>query len=71
MNNAVEIAGGIINNVETVIIGKRNVVTLVMATLLAEGHALIEDVPGVAKTMLARALAKSIGCEFTSIQSVV
>ena len=68
MNNAVEIAGGIINNVETVVVGKRNVVTLVLATLLAEGHALIEDVPGVAKTMLARALAKSIGCEFTRIQ---
>jgi len=68
MNSAAEIAGGIINNVETVVIGKRNVVTLVLATLLAEGHALIEDVPGVAKTMLARALAKSIGCEFTRIQ---
>lgn len=68
MNNAAEIAGGIINNVETVIVGKRNVVTMVMATLLAEGHALIEDVPGVAKTMLARALAKSIGCDFTRVQ---
>ena len=68
MNNAVEVAGGIISNVETVIVGKRNVVTMVLATLLAEGHALIEDVPGVAKTMLARALAKSIGCEFTRVQ---
>jgi len=68
MNNAVEVAAGIISNVETVIVGKRNVVTMVLATLLAEGHALIEDVPGVAKTMLARALAKSIGCEFTRVQ---
>jgi len=68
MNNAAEVAGGIISNVETVVVGKRNVVTLVLATLLAEGHALIEDVPGVAKTMLARALAKSIGCEFNRVQ---
>jgi len=68
MNNAAEVAGGIISNVETVVVGKRNVVTLVLATLLAEGHALIEDVPGVAKTMLARALAKSIECEFTRVQ---
>jgi len=68
MDNAAEVAGGIVRNIETVIVGKRDAVTLVLATLLAEGHALIEDVPGVAKTMLARALAKSIGCEFTRVQ---
>ena len=68
MENAAEIAGGIVRNVENVIVGKRNVITLMLATLLAEGHALIEDVPGVAKTMLARALAKSIGCAFTRVQ---
>jgi len=68
MDDTAEIAGRIIDNVETVVVGKRNVIALVLATLLAEGHALIEDVPGVAKTMLARALAKSIGCGFTRIQ---
>jgi len=68
MENAAEVAGGIVRNVETVVVGKRNVITVTLATLLAEGHVLIEDVPGVAKTMLARALAKSIGCAFTRVQ---
>ncbi len=56
------------DNVETVIIGKTDVVQLAAAALLAGGHILIEDIPGVGKTMLARALAKSLDCVFRRIQ---
>lgn len=63
-----EIARQIIDNVEKVIVGKHERVALAVATLLAEGHLLVEDVPGVAKTMLARALAQSAGCSFKRIQ---
>ena len=63
-----EVAEAIITNVEKVVIGKRSAIKLVLAGLLTEGHILIEDVPGVAKTMLARALAKSLGCSFSRIQ---
>ncbi|RSK25739.1 MoxR family ATPase [Bacillus sp. HMF5848] len=58
----------IIENIEKVIIGKRDIATLSLVGLLAEGHILLEDVPGVGKTMLVRALAKSIGAEFRRIQ---
>jgi len=58
----------LIANVEKVIVGKREQVVLTVAVMLAEGHVLIEDVPGVAKTMLARALAQSAGCTFRRIQ---
>ena len=58
----------LIANVEKVVVGKREQVVLAVAVMLAEGHALIEDVPGVAKTMLARALAVSAGCTFRRIQ---
>ncbi len=58
----------LINNIETVIIGKTEAVELAVATLLAGGHMLIEDVPGVGKTMLARSLAKSLDCSFKRIQ---
>jgi MoxR-like ATPase len=62
------IAHQLIANVETVIVGKHEQVTLAVAVWLAEGHLLIEDVPGVAKTMLARALAQSGACTFKRIQ---
>lgn len=55
-------------NIARVIIGKEVVVDLLMVALLCEGHVLFEDVPGVGKTMLARSLAKSLGCSFQRIQ---
>ncbi len=58
----------ILDNLEKVIIGKRESLELIVIGLLCQGHLLIEDVPGVGKTMLARSLAKSIGCSFSRIQ---
>jgi len=55
-------------NVESVLLGKQDVVRQVLVALLAGGHALLEDVPGVGKTILTRALAKSIDCTFRRIQ---
>lgn len=58
----------IINNLEHVIVGKTQAVEMVVIGLLCQGHVLIEDVPGVGKTMLARSLAKSLDCMFNRIQ---
>jgi MoxR-like ATPase len=58
----------IIANIEKVVIGKRQEIVLAMVAYLSEGHILLEDVPGVAKTMLARALAASVGCSFKRVQ---
>jgi MoxR-like ATPase len=59
---------GIVKNLERVIVGKAQSVELVVIGLLCQGHILIEDVPGVGKTMLARSLAKSLDCMFNRIQ---
>lgn len=61
-------AQAIIENTERVIVGKREVIELMIVALLCEGHVLIEDVPGVGKTMLARAIATSLGCSFKRLQ---
>lgn len=58
----------IVKNIEKVMIGKREVVELSIIALLAQGHVLLEDVPGVGKTMMVRSLAKSIGATFRRIQ---
>jgi len=68
LERAREIAQRIIDNVKKVIIGKDTAVELGVLTLMCQGHALIEDVPGVGKTMLARSIAVSSGSEFKRIQ---
>ena len=55
-------------NVERVIVGKGEVVDLAIVALLCEGHLLVEDVPGIGKTMLAKSIARSLGCSFRRIQ---
>ncbi|MFI7589423.1 AAA family ATPase [Spongisporangium articulatum] len=60
--------GAICDSIETVIEGKRDVIELAVTVLLAEGHLLVEDVPGVGKTMLAKSLAKAIGSKSRRIQ---
>jgi len=68
LDDVLEATGLIRTNVERVIEGKPEVVRLALVVLLAEGHLLIEDVPGVGKTMLAKSLAKSIDCSVKRIQ---
>jgi MoxR-like ATPase len=58
----------VLRNVQQVIVGKDSEIQLTLLALFCEGHLLIEDVPGVGKTMLARAIARSIGCSFKRIQ---
>ena len=58
----------LISNIEEVIVGKREVIKLLLAGLLSRGHVLIEDVPGLGKTMLVRSLSKSISADFKRIQ---
>jgi len=68
MTQIQELTGRVMNNVEKVIVGKRDAIGLLMVALLCEGHILLEDVPGVGKTMLARAIATSLGGQFKRVQ---
>ncbi len=63
-----QFADSIIENVSKVIIGKEDVIRLALVALLAEGHVLFEDVPGIGKTTLSKALARTLGCAFSRIQ---
>lgn len=58
----------LVENIESVIVGKRKVIEKIIIALISGGHVLLEDVPGVGKTMMVRALAKSVGCSFKRIQ---
>jgi MoxR-like ATPase len=68
LDELVRVAHGVGKAVESVIEGKSDAIRLALTVLLAEGHLLIEDVPGVGKTMLAKALARSTGCSVRRIQ---
>jgi MoxR-like ATPase len=68
MSQVTPTAKKIIANIEKVVIGKRQEIVLALVAYLSEGHILLEDVPGVAKTILARALAASVGCTFKRVQ---
>ena len=68
MVNVQEFTRRVVSNIERVIVGKWSSVNLAVIGLLSQGHLLIEDVPGVGKTMLARSLAKSLGCTFGRLQ---
>jgi MoxR-like ATPase len=68
MNAVQTVAERLIDNVSQVIIGKRSEIRLTVIGLLCQGHILIEDVPGVGKTVMAKALARSLGCTFSRIQ---
>jgi MoxR-like ATPase len=68
MSQVTPTAKRIIANIEKVVIGKRQEIIVALVAYLCEGHILLEDVPGVAKTMLARALAASVGCSFKRVQ---
>lgn len=66
--SATDLATSVVDEVERAVVGKRDVIDLVFAAMLAGGHVLLEDVPGVAKTLLARSLAAASGLEFSRVQ---
>jgi MoxR-like ATPase len=66
--NIRDTATAVLENIGQVIVGKEEVAELVLVALLCEGHVLIEDVPGIGKTTLAKTIARSLGCTFSRIQ---
>ncbi len=68
MESVQAISQRLVDNVERVIVGKRDSVRLAVVALLCQGHLLIEDVPGTGKTMLAKSISRSLGCQFRRIQ---
>ena len=68
LNTYADLSRKIIDNINTVIVGKESAIEKAVAALIAGGHILIEDVPGVGKTVLAKSLATTIGCSFRRIQ---
>lgn len=68
IDEVARVARRVSDNIERVIVGKNQVIELVMVALLCNGHVLIEDVPGIGKTILARSVARSLGCTFRRIQ---
>ena len=68
MNTVQELADRVRANVARVIVGKDSVVDLLLVALFCEGHVLLEDVPGIGKTTLAKALARSLDCTFQRVQ---
>jgi MoxR-like ATPase len=68
MSNIQQVGDKVLANVERVIVGKHQEVRLALVALMCRGHLLIEDVPGTGKTMLAKAIARSLGCSFRRIQ---
>ena len=68
MVTADAVLAGILENVEKVVVGKRTEVELALVALMCEGHVLIDDVPGVGKTVLAKSISRTIGCSFKRIQ---
>lgn len=68
MANMQEVTETLVANIEKVVVGKRDKILTVLAALFARGHVLLEDVPGVAKTVLARSISASVGCEFHRVQ---
>ena len=68
MDDVQKFVSPLIENIEKVIVGKRQAIEYILVALLCEGHVLLEDVPGSGKTMLARAIAASLGIRFKRIQ---
>ena len=68
LNTVQRVAAAVRDSVDRVIVGKRDVIELLLTAMFCEGHVLLEDVPGIGKTTLAKALARSLGCSFQRIQ---